>query len=102
MKLTYLLIGMACIVPLASNAGEIITSEIYCDKTATVMNTLRKEFKEFPFALGKTNDEAGSTMSLWVNPTNKSWTILATKKDITCVIGTGQDFNLVPYDRKSV
>jgi len=101
-KLTYLLIGMACIVPLASNASEIITTEIYCDKTTTIMETLRKEYKEFPFTVGKANDIAGSMMSFWINPTTKSWTILSTKKDITCVIGTGKDFNLVPYDRKSV
>lgn len=93
---------MAFIVPQASNANEIITTEIYCDKTSTIMNTLRKEYKELPFSFGKANDEAGSTMSLWINPTTKTWTILATKKEVTCVIGTGQDFKLVPYDKKTV
>lgn len=102
MKLTYLLIGMAFTAPLASNAQEVITTDIYCDKTSTIMNTLKKDYREFPFLLGKANDAAKSVMSLWVNPTTKSWTILSTKEEITCVIGTGQDFNLVPYGKKSV
>ena len=93
---------MVCIVPLASNASEIITTEIYCDKTSTITETLRKSYQEFPFGVGKANDVAGSIMSFWINPTTKSWTIISTKKEITCVIGTGQDFNLVPYNKKSV
>lgn len=88
---------MAFIVPLASNAEETITTQLYCDDTKKIVNTLKQTFKEMPFVFGKTNDAAKSVMSLWVNPTTKSWTIVATKKDTTCVIGVGDNFELVPY-----
>jgi hypothetical protein len=97
-KLTYLLIGMACIVPQASNAEEsFVQATLYCDETKKIMNTLRQTFKEMPFVFGKTNDDAKSVMSLWVNPTTKSWSIIATKKDISCVVGVGDSFELVPH-----
>lgn len=98
MKLTYLLIGMAFIAPRVSNAEEsLIQATLYCDDTKKIVNTLRQTFKEMPFAYGKTNDDAKSVMSLWINPTTKSWTIVATKKDISCVVGVGDQFELVPY-----
>lgn len=88
---------MAFIAPQASNAEEIITTQIYCDDTKKIVNTLRQTFREMPFVYGKTNDDAKSVMSLWINPTTKSWTIVATKKDTSCVIGVGDNFELVPY-----
>ena len=98
MKLTYLLIGMAFIAPRVSNAEEsFIQPKLYCDDTKKIVNTLKQTFKEMPFAYGKTGDDAKSIMSLWINPTTKSWTIIATKKDISCVVGVGDEFDLVPY-----
>lgn len=88
---------MASIVPLASNSEEIITTQLYCDDTKKIVNTLKQTFKEMPFAYGKTNDAAKSVMSLWINPTTKSWTIVTTKKDISCVVGVGDNFELVSY-----
>jgi hypothetical protein len=39
-------------------------------------------------------------MSLWINPNTKSWSIITTKGDVTCLVGSGGDFNLVDYTRK--
>jgi hypothetical protein len=64
------------------------------------MKILREDYKEYPIAMGITNDRANSTMSIWVSPRDKSWTIVATKKEISCVIGTGTDFDFVPYKKE--
>ncbi len=93
---------MAFIVPQASKAQEfVINAELICNETKHIVNVLRKEYKEMPFLFGKAGDEAKSIMSLWVNPTTKNWTILATKEDITCVVGVGSKFELVPYKENS-
>jgi hypothetical protein len=87
---------MVSIAPLVSNA-EIIEHniKISCDDTSIIFNTLKKDYKEIPFVLGKTSDIANTVMSLWVNPASKTWTILSTKNDITCVIGVGDKLELI-------
>lgn len=86
---------MAFIVPPASNAAELLTFEAYCDDTATIVKSLKETHKETPIILGKTADEAKSIMTLWTNPTNKSWTILATASNLSCIIGVGDEFTIV-------
>jgi hypothetical protein len=88
-KLNYLLIGMAFIVPQVSNATETVTVELFCDKTQKVFETLKNEHGESPMIMGQTHDRANSTMSLWINPVTGTWTILATVQNVTCVVGGG-------------
>jgi len=99
-KTIYLLIGMASIVPLQSNAGEMITAELYCSDTKEIVGKLKEKYRESPLLIGKTADQASSIMSLWINPNTKSWSIITTKGDVTCLVGSGGDFNLVDYTRK--
>ena len=98
MKLTYLLIGMAFIAPQASKAQEfVLEAKLLCNETTAVITALKKDFKEVPFLLGRAGDDSKSIMSLWINPTTKSWTILATKNDVTCVVGVGDKLELIPH-----
>lgn len=48
---------------------------------------------------GKADDDAGSTMSVWMNPIDNDWTIIATKDELSCVVGTGTDLKLIPYKK---
>ena len=66
MKLTYLLIGMACIGLRVSKA-ETVDVQLPCKETKVIVETL-KEFEEVPFIFGVTNDNARSIMTLWINP----------------------------------
>ena len=50
-----------------------------------------------PLLTGKATDIAKSTLSVWMNPTDKNWTIVATNKDISCVVGMGTDIKLINY-----
>ena len=75
---------------------EIITARLECYNTVKVFNELQKTYKEAPMVLGKTSDEAKSTMTLWINATTKTWTIVATKDAFSCIVGAGTDIELSP------
>ena len=80
-----------------------IESTIPCFDTKTLFKSLRETYKESPIIMGNTEDDAKSTMSLWMHPVKNSWTIVSTKEKISCVIGVGTDFKLVtPKTGKSV
>lgn len=102
MKASYLLIGMAFIAPLASNAGEVLKFDAYCDNTDTIVKTLKENYKEAPLIVGKASDQAKSVMTIWTNPTTKSWTILATSEKISCVVGVGDDFTIISLRKPTV
>jgi len=82
-------------------ATEKNDTELFCDDTKTIINTLKEKYKEVPILLGKTDDIAKSTMSVWVNFLTKDWTIIATKKDMTCIVGTGSDATLISHKSKT-
>lgn len=95
-----LLIGIALVLPLSSHASlelvENFSTTISCFNTDLLFNELRKEFNEVPFLYGETDDEAKSLMSVWMHKAGSSWTIVATKDDLSCVVGTGKNLKLVP------
>ena len=100
MKAIYLTIGAVFIGLLASNSysqeiKDTVKTELPCYNTQELFKSLREKFKELPLLTGKTDDEAKSTMSVWLNPIDNEWTIVATKKDLSCVVGTGTDMNLI-------
>lgn len=99
MKEIYLTIGMMCTL-LSNNSysqklEETVEAELPCYNTTELFKSLREKFKELPLLIGKTDDDANSTMSIWLNPVNNDWTIIATKKDLSCVVGTGTNMNLI-------
>lgn len=102
MKAIYLIIGMVCIGLLANNSysqkvEEVVKVDLPCYDTQELFKNLREKFKEMPLLTGKADDEAKSTLSLWMNPIDKTWTIVATKKDLSCVVGVGTDIKLINY-----
>ena len=98
MRLSYLLIGMIFLISMQSKAAtEVLTFKAVCNDTKVITDNLIKRYKEMPIIFGNAEDEAKSTMSFWVNPKNKSWSIVATKDNISCVIGTGTDLKIIDY-----
>jgi NAD(P)H-dependent FMN reductase len=100
MKAIYLTIGMICAL-LSSNSysqklEETVKTELPCYNTQELFKSLREKFQELPLLTGKTDDEANSIMSVWLNPIENDWTIVATKKDLSCVVGTGTDMKIIP------
>ena len=102
MKAIYLAIGMAFTGLLPSNtpaqkSENSISTELPCYNTTELFKSLREKYKELPILSGQASDEAKSTVSVWMNSTDKNWTIIATKKELSCVIGIGTDIKLFNY-----
>jgi hypothetical protein len=105
MKQTIILL-MALLAPLVHSkepvmSEEIATVQIPCYNTKALFDALKKNYKESPILLGKADDVAKSTMSLWINSLEHSWSIVATKGDLSCVVGTGTHFKVMP-NKKSL
>ena len=75
---------------------QTVKTELPCYNTQELFKSLREKFKELPLLTGKTDDDANSTMSVWLNPIENDWTIVATKKDLSCVVGSGTDMKIIP------
>lgn len=75
---------------------EVVNVKIECYNTNKIFTELQKTYKELPVILGKASDEAGSTMTLWISPTEKTWTIVATKDKLSCIVGVGTDAEISP------
>ena len=102
MKAIYLTIGILCSIPNISYSQKLedtVKIDLPCYNTTELFKSLREKFKELPLLTGKADDDANSTMSVWMNPIDNDWTIIATKKDLSCVIGTGTDMKLIPYKK---
>ena len=105
MKQTIILL-MALLAPLVySNepdvSEEIVNIQLPCYNTKVLFDMLKKNYKESPILVGKTDDVAKSTMTLWVNSVEDNWTIVATKGDLSCVVGSGTHFKVMP-NKKSL
>lgn len=102
MRAIYLKIGIVFIGLQVSNSyaqklENSITAEIPCYNTTELFKSLREKFKELPILSGQATDEAKSILSFWMNPVEKNWTIVATKKELSCVVGMGTDIKLLNY-----
>lgn len=102
MNKIYLTLVLVCLLMNKSYAQEVtdtVETTLPCYNTEEIFKSLKEHYKEFPILTGKAGDFANSIVSVWMNPTENSWTIIATKKDISCVIGMGTDMNLVPHKK---
>jgi hypothetical protein len=95
---------LMCFITLNSYSQEIkekVETELPCYNTEEILKILKERYKEMPFMIGKASDSANSVVSIWINPVDSTWTIIATKKDITCVVGMGTDMRVVPYKKRT-
>lgn len=81
---------------------ETLKIDIYCFKAVDLAKELTTKFKEVPLLIGLTDDQAGSTTSLWFGPATRSWTIVATKNSTSCVIGSGTNLTVLNYKDKDI
>jgi len=95
--LTILFLSLTLNNAQAKSPEEVVPTKIICYDTATLFKTLKEVHTEYPIAAGIANDNAQSTMTIWVSPRTKSWSIVATKQAISCIIGAGTMFELTPY-----
>lgn len=97
----YVLSFVLILICLTCNAESVIT-ELPCGDTKQIITFLKERYNETPIVIGLTQDQANSTMSLWANKILGTWTLIATKNDITCIVGTGTDLKIVPNNEKNI
>jgi hypothetical protein len=78
----------------SSYAQEEKNVKLFCDQTSKITEALQNKFKERLAIVGRTDSMA---TTIWVNPENNTWTILASFEDgKSCVLATGKDLTPVP------
>lgn len=98
MNKIYLIIGWLLATSCyAQETIDTVETKLPCYNTEELFKSLKEKYKEFPFMTGRSGDFANSIVSIWMNPSDSSWTIVATKKDITCVVGMGTAMKIIPY-----
>lgn len=97
----YLAIIIFITVSLNVRAETLIT-EFPCGETAKITQFLKERYNEEPIVIGRADDIANSLMSLWVNKISGSWTLISTKEELTCVIGTGKDLKVITSNSKPI
>jgi hypothetical protein len=89
------LIALTLVLSVSAMASEVLPFEAICDDTDTIFKKLLSKYEEKPIVIGISADRIGSTMTLWANSKTQSWTIVATKGELSCVIGTGSKVTLI-------
>jgi len=102
MKINCMRVILVYLLALNAFAGEVVTRDMYCADTKLIVKDLRDKYKEMPVITGKTDDEAQSLMTIWMNPVDETWTIVATNKDYSCIIGVGQQLKVIDYAKKKM
>jgi len=98
----YLLIAVSLGITNISYSQEIVEAisvDLPCYNTKELFKSLREKYKELPIVTGTAGDQAESTVSIWMDPIEKSWTIVTTKKELSCIVGLGTDIKLLSYKR---
>ena len=91
----YILTFLTSLLCLTVVAQTTTKKEVYCDNTDKLLLILQNgEFEEVPIWFGK-GDGKAPNYSLLVNQKTKSWTMIQFNNEIACVIGTGENFNLL-------
>lgn len=66
-----------------------ITGKMTCDKNGTIIKLITSEYKEKPIIIGTGPDDI--KVVLVANEKTKTWTIIAIKEDLTCILALGTD-----------
>lgn len=92
----YILIFLTLLICTTVVAQPMTTKkEVYCDNTDKLLLILQSnDYKETPIWFGK-GDGKAPNYSLLVNQKTKSWTMIQFNNELACVIGTGENFNLL-------
>ena len=93
---------MVCLLSNKSYAQEVtdtVETTLPCYDTDEIFKSLKEKYKEVPFMTGRAGDPANSIVTIWMHPVEATWTIMATKKDLTCVVGMGTDMKIMPLKK---
>jgi hypothetical protein len=95
------LLAMSCCVILsAASAADVLTTvktDMICGPTEVILSTLIKNYQEQLVWKG-TGTDGGYAMM--VNEKSGTWTLLYVAKEQTCVVGAGNEHNMIDMGTK--
>lgn len=75
-----------------------------CDETGIIFDRLKDNFREIPLIAGtitkKSLSEKNGTMSLWINPSTKNWTIVFTFSEKSCIVELGNNLLILAIEKQ--
>ncbi len=86
---------LLCLTSSIANAQAFeIRKSLICDETQKVVKALAEKFNEKPVWVAR-DIKDDSKYSLFVNPKTGSWTLLQMTPDVSCILGVGEESNLL-------
>lgn len=83
---------------IADSETFTISGNMTCDKNGGIIKLITTEYKEKPIILGTGPDDI--KVVLVANEKTKTWTIVAIKDDLTCILALGTD--LTTFNNKRI
>jgi len=91
---------------LAAVAAFEIQLPIMCGPSQNILNGLRERFEEQMIFMSPSKNEVDHdlTHTFWLNPEKQTWSFVVTnkQKDTTCIISSGDKFQLFPPQGTSI
>lgn len=92
-----LLLAAAITLTITASAAQekgtfTVSGDMTCDNNGIIVETIIKEYKEKPFMFGLV--PGGINVVLVINEKTKTWTILAIKDKMTCILAVGTDLTI--------
>jgi hypothetical protein len=101
MKKISLLLLLGCL-NLNAHTEEYRGFRVVCDKTETIISSLKEKYNEVPLIAGKRTNSVKSTISVWGNPETNTFSVLDTHGDTTCVLAVGTDITILLKEGESI
>jgi hypothetical protein len=78
-----------------SSAEEYRSFRVVCDKTESIIASLKEKYKEIPIIAGSRLGSSKSTISVWGNPETETFTVLDSLGDMSCVLAVGNNISIL-------
>lgn len=75
--------------------------EVFCDNAKKVVSALMEKWGELPVWTAKDGQDDTKYLLL-VNPKTQSWTLLQFTPEVACILGLGENSNLVGHNKSSI
>jgi hypothetical protein len=78
-----------------SLSEEYRSFRVVCDKTETIVASLKEKYQELPIIAGMRLGNSRSTISVWGNPATQTFTVLDSLGDMSCVLAVGDNISVL-------
>ena len=82
-------------------SARTVMAPVFCGKTDELVNALKNKYGEIQISAGPS--KTGRTLyRVFVNPTTKTFTVLGTSPEGSCVVAAGVDYTMTDPKESSI